>query len=123
MRRNVLCLLATGIAFGVMALSGCAEIRANTVASQGPAETAILKYGCNTCHTIPGIPGARGNVGPSLARFSGRPTIAGEIPHTHDNVAAWIQHPRALRPHTVMPEMGVTEQDARTIVDYLESLK
>jgi len=112
-----------GIFLGSLLLSGCSEIRANTTDAHRPAKDAILKYGCNTCHTIPGVPGARGNVGPSLAQFGGRATIAGEIPHTTDNVAAWIQHPRTLRPHTVMPEMGVTEQDARTIVDYLESLK
>jgi cytochrome c len=86
-----------------------------------PAE--IRSYGCNTCHTIAGVPGARGLVGPALNGIRERYYIAGQLPNTPDNLMRWIQHPRQVEPHTVMPEMGVTEQDSRDIAAYLYTLK
>ena len=35
----------------------------------------IRKYGCYTCHVIPGVDGAKGLVGPSLAGFRVAPTL------------------------------------------------
>jgi cytochrome c len=35
----------------------------------------------------------------------------------------WIQHPQKIEPGTAMPEMQVTEQDARDIVAYLYLLR
>lgn len=83
----------------------------------------IRKYGCYACHTIDGVPGARGLVGPPLDGIALREFIAGELPNTPENLMRWIQHPRQVEPHTVMPEMGVTEQDSRDIVAYLYTLR
>jgi cytochrome c2 len=82
----------------------------------------IRKYGCYACHTIDGVPGARGLVGPPLDGIALREFIAGELPNTPQNLMHWIQHPRQVEPHTVMPEMGVTEQDSRDIAAYLYTL-
>ena len=71
------------------------------------------------CHTIDGVPGAHGLVGPPLDGIALREFIAGELPNTPQNLMRWIQHPRQVEPHTVMPEMGVTEQDSRDIAAYL----
>jgi cytochrome c2 len=84
---------------------------------------AITKYGCDTCHTIPGVRTARALVGPPLTSVAARLYIAGHLPNTHPNMEQWIQHPRANEPHTVMPEMGVTEADARDIAAYLYTLR
>jgi cytochrome c1 len=35
----------------------------------------------------------------------------------------WIRHPRQVEPHTLMPEMGVTEQEGRNIAAYLYTLR
>jgi cytochrome c1 len=35
----------------------------------------------------------------------------------------WIENPPAVDPKTVMPNLGVTEQDARDIAGYLYTLK
>jgi cytochrome c1 len=35
----------------------------------------------------------------------------------------WIQHPREIERGTAMPEMGVTESDARDIAAYLYTLR
>jgi cytochrome c2 len=83
----------------------------------------IRKYGCYSCHTIPGVPGARGLVGPPLDGIRNRQYIAGELPNTADNLMKWIQHPHQVEPHTVMPEMGVSEQDSRDIAAYLYTLR
>jgi len=83
----------------------------------------IRKYGCYACHSIDGVPGAHGLVGPPLEGIGNREFIAGELPNTPQNLMRWIQHPRQVEPHTVMPEMGVTEQDSRDIVAYLYTLQ
>jgi len=83
----------------------------------------IRKYGCNTCHEISGVPGARGLIGPRLDGIGQRYYIAGEIPNTPANLMLWIQHPRQVELHTAMPEMGVTEQDSRDIAAYLYTLR
>jgi cytochrome c len=83
----------------------------------------IRKYGCSTCHTIPGVPGARGLVGPPLTGIANRSYIAGELPNTPANLMHWIQHPHSVEAHTVMPEMDVTDGDSRDIAAYLYTLR
>jgi cytochrome c2 len=84
---------------------------------------AIRKYGCYACHTISGVPGARGLVGPPLDGIGNRTYIAGELPNTPENLMHWIQHPRQVEPHTLMPEMNVTPEDSRDIAAYLYTLQ
>ncbi len=84
---------------------------------------AIRRYGCQGCHTIPGIRDAKGVVGPPLDHLSQRIYLAGELPNTTQNLMRWIQHPHAVHPRTAMPEMGVSEQDARDMSAYLYTLK
>ena len=69
------------------------------------------------------VPGARGLVGPPLDGIRDRYYIAGELANTPTNLVQWIQHPHQVEPHTVMPEMGVTEQDSRDIAAYLYTLR
>jgi len=100
--------------------------RAATLTDGGDAllgRTEIRKYGCNTCHEISGVPGARGLIGPRLDGIRQRYYIAGELPNTPENLMLWIEHPRQVEPHTAMPEMGVTEQDSRNIAAYLYTLR
>jgi cytochrome c len=100
--------------------------RAAILTSGGDARSGrseIRKYGCNTCHEVSGVPGARGLIGPRLDGIAQRYYIAGELPNTPDNLMLWIQHPRQVEPHTAMPEMGVTEQDSRDIAAYLYTLR
>jgi cytochrome c len=102
-------------------LNAVARLTAGGNARFGPA--AIRKYGCYTCHTIRGVTGARGLVGPPLNGIRERAYIAGEIPNTPDNLMRWIQHPRVVEPNTIMPEMNVSEQDSRDIAAYLYLLR
>lgn len=82
----------------------------------------IFQYGCSSCHTIPGIPEARGKVGPPLTAFAMRSYIAGLLPNTPANLRHWIQHPHDIEPRTAMPEMGVTDEDSKDIAAYLYTL-
>lgn len=79
-------------------------------------------YGCGSCHTIPGIPGAHGVVGPPLTAFSRRSYIAGNLPNNSENLQQWIMHPHHFLPDTAMPEMGVPPNDAASISGYLATL-
>jgi cytochrome c2 len=85
-------------------------------------KSAIGRYGCPACHEIPGIPGAAAKVGPSLKGFGARGYVAGK-PKTVEVTLDWIMHPKHLHPDTPMPEMNVTEADARDIATYLSTLR
>lgn len=119
-------LVLTLLCIGCGSLTHSELQHAATISGGGDARLGrieIRKYGCNTCHEISGVPGARGLVGPSLDGIAQRYYIAGELPNTPENLMQWIQHPRQVEPHTAMPEMGVTEQDSRDIAAYLYTLR
>ncbi len=90
-------------------------------ADRGPA--AINRYGCGSCHNIPGIHTARGLAAPSLTSFSKRAFIAGEVPNNPENLITWITVPQSIEPGTAMPNLGVLDEDARDIAAYLYTLK
>jgi cytochrome c1 len=90
-------------------------------AKEGPA--AMREYGCGSCHTIPGVRGAHAKVAPPLAAWKHRRFIAGRVPNTPDELVRWIIHPQGIKPGTAMPDMGVTDQDARHIAAYLYTLE
>jgi len=89
----------------------------------GRAPDLIRYYGCGSCHEIPGVSGASGLVGPSLRRIAVRSYVAGVLPNTPDNLMRWIREPQQVDEHTMMPNMNVTEEDARHIAAYLYTLR
>jgi cytochrome c len=80
-------------------------------------------YGCGTCHAVPGVPGATGTVGPPLAGIAARSFVAGRLENTPANLIRWLRAPREVDPATAMPDMGVTERDAKDLAAYLETLR
>lgn len=83
----------------------------------------IEQFDCGRCHTIPGVRGARGLVGPPLMWFSRRSFIAGELPNTPENLVRWVRAPEAVEAATAMPTLGLTEQQARDVAAYLYTLR
>jgi cytochrome c2 len=83
----------------------------------------IRSYGCGTCHSIPGVTGATGLVGPPLGGIASRSYIGGVLPNSPDNMLRWLHDPRAVDPLTAMPNVGVTSSDARHIAAYLYTLR
>jgi cytochrome c2 len=80
-------------------------------------------YGCAACHTIRGVRGATATVGPPLDNIASRSYLAGRLQNTPANMVRWIQHPQAITRGTAMPDMGVTDADARDIAAYLYTLR
>jgi cytochrome c len=123
--------LAAACAFGcaLLSLVACqqAELERKAEAMTGGSPSrgveAINRYGCATCHTIPGVPGATALVGPNLQQVASRMYLAGVLPNTPDNMIRWIQHPRDVDPLTAMPNLNVNDSDARDIASYLYTLK
>jgi mono/diheme cytochrome c family protein len=83
---------------------------------------ALFQYACNACHTIPGVTGGSVHVGPPLAGIAARSLIAGKLANTPDNMVLWLRRTQEVKPLTAMPQLGVTEQDARDIAAYLATL-
>jgi cytochrome c1 len=84
---------------------------------------AINYHGCGACHTIPGIPGAYGNIGPSLKQIGSRNYIAGVQKNTPQNLMHWIENPQAIDSKTAMPNLHISAADARDITAYLYTLQ
>lgn len=82
---------------------------------------AISSYGCGACHTIPGIRAAVGRVGPQLQDIRNQIYLGGVVPNGPENMVSWIMDPPKHDPFTAMPNLGVTDQDARNIAAYLFS--
>ncbi len=119
-------LAAAGLAL-LAALGGCGDEVGEplTDVPGGDPERGqefIEQYDCGACHTIPGVDGANGTVGPPLSFWSERGYIAGNLPNEPDNLITWIMNPQSVEPGTVMPNLGVTEAQARDIAAYLYTL-
>jgi cytochrome c2 len=84
---------------------------------------AITRYGCAACHAISGIPAARGAVGPSLSGIAAQSLLAGKLPNSPDNMIRWIRSPQQISPGTGMPNLGVSDRDARDMAAYLYTLQ
>lgn len=83
----------------------------------------IVEIGCGVCHVIPGVPGPRGTVGPSLAGFANRAFIAGVVPNRPALLTEWVGNAPALAPDTAMPDLPLSEQEARDVAAYLSTLR
>lgn len=110
----------------LIALPGCEDkvARAATATGGNPehGREEAHRHGCGSCHTIPGVPGATTLVGPPLDHMSKRAYIAGSLPNTPDNMRRWVQHPQAVKPNNAMPEVPMSDEDARDITAYLYTL-
>jgi mono/diheme cytochrome c family protein len=84
---------------------------------------ALRQYGCATCHRIPGVTGADTPVGPPLAHMATRSFIAGLAANNAGNLVRWLRSPQMLHPGSAMPDLGVTERDARDMAAYLYTLQ
>jgi cytochrome c2 len=107
-------------------LSGCEDsgmaTRFPDIGDPEKGALLIQEIGCGTCHQIPGLKEANGLVGPPLDQIGKRIFIAGLLRNTPANMMTWIQNPQDVVPGNAMPDMGITEEQARDITAYLYSL-
>ena len=81
------------------------------------------KTACINCHTVAGT-NANGRFGPDLTHLMSRDTIAaGAAPNTPENLRLWIKDPNAIKPASLMPAMGLNDQDLNALTAYLETLR
>lgn len=103
-------------------LTACGQAQASDLpafGNPGRGEIALRQYACVTCHAIPGMVDAEGRAGPALDGLAFRAYIAGLLPNTPENLVRWIRAPQRVLPGGAMPDLGVTEQDARDMAAYL----
>lgn len=122
--RGALIRVVAGVAVLGGVLASCQAVRAEDETLQQGREL-ITEYGCGTCHAIPGVRGANGLVGPPLTKYHWRVWVAGQhdMPNTIDNTTRWIVEPQRHDPSTDMPDLGVSEEHAHKIAQYLDSLR
>jgi cytochrome c2 len=85
------------------------------------APELLRRFGCAGCHTISGVAGADGKVGPPLDQLRERVFIAGHLANTPDNLINWIISPQSFAPHAAMPVTGISKEEARQIAAFLYS--
>jgi cytochrome c2 len=127
-RRGALAAIAAAAVVALAAAcrdeGGAAEAAAQIAGGDAArGRVAIRAYGCGTCHTIPGVRGADGLVGPPLAGVAARVYLGGVLPNSPDNMVRWIRSPHAVDSLTAMPDLGVSASDARDIATYLYTLR
>jgi len=126
-RENSLLLLCFGLA---ALLTGCEKDQSQLnftpqLPGANPVRgaTLIASYGCGSCHVVPGVKNAEGEVGPPLSKFAQRVYVAGMLRNTPDNLANWIENPQSVVAGNAMPNMGVSDRDAQDIAAYLYTLQ
>jgi len=87
--------------------------------NSGQGAILVGRFSCGACHEIAGVEGAIGEVGPPLSTFGDRTMIAGVLPNTPENLVRWLRHPQAVVPGNAMPDVGLTEVQARDVAAYL----
>lgn len=110
----------------VLVLSGCSPEDFGGEAGPGSAgegRMLIERTGCGSCHRIPGIASAQGQVGPPLDRLSRRVYLAGVLPNNFKNLVLWIKQPQKVAPGSAMPNMGLNDAEAESIAAYLYTLE
>jgi cytochrome c oxidase subunit II len=81
---------------------------------------------CGGCHTINGVEGFGGRIGPDLTHFADRSRFAGWMfENTPENLAAWIRDAPSRKPGSVMPSFAgeLSQGEVDALVAYLRSLE
>jgi cytochrome c len=79
----------------------------------------IARYGCGSCLSIPGVPGANTNGGASAGSFLRAKLHCRTAAEYGGNLLTWIQDPQQIEPGTAMPKLEATQDKARDIAAYL----
>ena len=89
----------------------------------------VQQRGCGGCHTINGLEGVNGKVGPNLTHLQSRSVFAGALFELNEqNLRRWLKNPPAEKPMMPaqgigMPNLNLADQDITNIIAYLETLK
>jgi cytochrome c oxidase subunit 2 len=99
-------------------------------AQPGPAQDPMvaqgqklfLMKGCVGCHSLVAYNAPKGLLGPNLANVGARTYIgAGTLKNTDENLTHWIRFPQDVKHGVLMPNLGVTEDEAKALVAFLRT--
>ena len=94
----------------------------SVAAATTEGERLFLAKGCIACHALNAYDAPKGMVGPNLANVGSRSYIAaGTLKNTDENLAQWIRDPQGIKKGVLMPNLGVTAEEARVLVQYLRA--
>jgi cytochrome c2 len=120
-------MLATPVTLYVQRQQNQGQVKVMAEAATGGdpdrGKLAAAKHGCGACHTIPGVSGSAGEVGPELKAITQRAEIAGVLSNDPSSLMTWIRHPQQVLPGVGMPEMTLPERDVRDIAAYLYTIR
>ena len=93
-------------------------------AGYAEGEKLFTAKGCIACHSLVAVNAPKGMVGPNLANVGARSYIAaGTLKNTDENMAHWIRDPQGIKKGVLMPNLGVTEAEAKALAAYLRAHK
>lgn len=113
----------------VTGLTACRPVRDRPAERQVPGgdedrgRQRLAAYGCGSCHEIPGVDGAVGRAAAPLSAFAERAFVGGMLPNDPESLIRWIVNPQSVNERTAMPNVGVTQEDARDMAAYLYTLR
>jgi cytochrome c oxidase subunit 2 len=82
----------------------------------------FLMKGCVGCHALVAYNAPKGLLGPNLANVGARTYIAaGTLRNTDENLTHWIRFPQDVKHGVLMPNLGVTEVEAKALVAFLRT--
>jgi cytochrome c oxidase subunit II len=85
-------------------------------------EKLFQAKGCVGCHSLTAVNAPKGMIGPNLANVGARSYIgAGSFKNTDETLARWIQNPQAMKKGVLMPNLGVTPEEAKSLVAFLRA--
>jgi cytochrome c oxidase subunit 2 len=91
-------------------------------AEYAAGEKLFLTKGCMGCHSLQAVGAPKGLIGPNLANVGTRSYIAaGWLRNTDENLERWIREPQAVKKGVLMPNLGVTVDEARALRAYLRA--
>ena len=93
-------------------------------ASTADGQKLFMAKGCAGCHSLVAVNAPKGMLGPNLANIGARRWIAaGTLQNTDENLAHWIRTPQAIKHGVLMPNLGLSEDEARSIAAYLRTIR
>jgi cytochrome c oxidase subunit 2 len=124
----------TGVAAGATTTTTTTEPEKTPVGEDPELDAAngaalFVQKGCSGCHTIRGLEGANGHVGPNLTHLQSRSRFAGAIFELNEaNLRKWLRNPPGQKPMNPengqgMPNLGLSEDEITQLIAYLETLK
>ena len=97
-----------------------ATTKGNAKFNQGKT---LFRESCWSCHTLKAI-GSQGITGPNLTHVYTRQAFAGDtLDMNPENLRLWLTNPPKEKPGSIMPNLGLSNDEITALVAYLQTLR